>query len=56
MVTIVNEHNALQLLIAGSYYSFDEPVIRLLLGRQLTTKFRKDMDEVSDASGMPLIR
>lgn len=36
------------------YYEFDDVVIRELLGKKLTSKSRKDMDEVSEKTGITL--
>ncbi|CAL7937298.1 unnamed protein product [Xylocopa violacea] len=36
------------------YYEFDDIVIRELLGKKLTSKSRKDMDEVSEKTGITL--
>jgi hypothetical protein len=40
-----------RLLLSGKFYSFDDLVVRELLGRKLTSRARKDMDEVSEATG-----
>ena len=37
------------------YYTFDDLVIRELLGRKLSTKARKDLDDVSESAGVPLL-
>ncbi|XP_065069199.1 acidic fibroblast growth factor intracellular-binding protein B-like [Rhopilema esculentum] len=38
------------------YYSFDKDVIREILGRKMSAKLRKDMDDVSEKTGIPLKR
>jgi Acidic fibroblast growth factor binding (FIBP) len=39
--------------MADSFYSFDDVVIREFLGRKFTSRARKDLDEVSDITGVP---
>ena len=36
------------------YYEFNDSVIRELLGKKLTSKNRKDMDEVAEKTGISL--
>lgn len=36
------------------YYEFDDVVIRELLGKKITSKSRKDMDEVAEKTGITL--
>lgn len=38
------------------YYGFDKEVIREILGRKMSAKLRKDMDDVSEKTGIPLKR
>ena len=37
-----------------SYYTFDEPVVREFLGRKLSGKNRRDLDDVSEKTGVSL--
>ena len=37
-----------------SYYMFDKEVIRELLGKKLTGRLRKDLDDVSEKTGVSL--
>ena len=39
-----------------SYYRFDKDVIREILGKKMSAKLRKDMDDVSEKTGIPLKR
>lgn len=41
-------------MLIEMYYEFDDVVIRELLGKKLTSKSRKDMDEVSEKTGITL--
>ncbi|XP_045508615.1 acidic fibroblast growth factor intracellular-binding protein [Colias croceus] len=41
-------------MLIEKYYELDDAVIRELLGRKLSSRHRKDLDEVSDRSGAPL--
>ncbi|XP_033342083.2 acidic fibroblast growth factor intracellular-binding protein [Megalopta genalis] len=41
-------------MLIEMYYEFDDIVIRELLGKKLSSKSRKDMDEVSEKTGMTL--
>ena len=41
-----------RMLLFGKFYSFDEVVVRELVGRKLTSRARKDLDEVSEATGI----
>ncbi|XP_041354579.1 acidic fibroblast growth factor intracellular-binding protein-like [Gigantopelta aegis] len=43
-----------QKMIIERYYQFDAPVIREMLGKKLTSRHRKDLDDVSDKTGIPL--
>ncbi|XP_066257767.1 acidic fibroblast growth factor intracellular-binding protein isoform X1 [Euwallacea similis] len=43
-----------RLLLIEKYYEFDDDVVRELLGKKLSSKNRKDLDEVSDKTGKPL--
>ena len=43
-----------QQYVIEQYYSFHPQVIRSLLGRKLTTKFRKDLDEITETTDIPL--
>ena len=36
------------------YYEFDNVVVRELLGKKLTTRLRKDLDDISERTGIPL--
>ena len=38
-----------------SYYDYDEKVIRDLLGKKLTQRVRKDLDDVSQKTGVPIM-
>jgi len=41
-------------LLIEKYYEFDDSVIRELLGKKLSSKHRKDLDEVSEKTSVPL--
>ncbi|GBP20225.1 Acidic fibroblast growth factor intracellular-binding protein [Eumeta japonica] len=41
-------------MLIEKYYELDDLVIRELLGRKLSSRHRKDLDEVSERSGAPL--
>ncbi|KAG7295507.1 hypothetical protein JYU34_021714 [Plutella xylostella] len=41
-------------MLIEKYYQLDDAVIRELLGRKLSSRHRKDLDEVSERSGAPL--
>ncbi|XP_028172105.1 acidic fibroblast growth factor intracellular-binding protein-like [Ostrinia furnacalis] len=41
-------------MLIEKYYDLDDAVIRELLGRKLSSRHRKDLDEVSERSGAPL--
>lgn len=41
-------------VLLEKYYDFDDVVIRELLGKKLSSKHRKDLDEVSEKTGVPL--
>lgn len=47
------EPHTRQLLIE-KYYEFDDDVVRELLGKKLSSKNRRDLDEVSEKTGKPL--
>ncbi len=57
--TLLNQH-LFQLPVATkraliqSYYTFDEVVVREFLGKKLSTKNRKDLDDVSEKTGISL--
>lgn len=36
------------------YYELDDEVVRELIGKKLTSKHRKDLDEVAEKTGIPL--
>jgi hypothetical protein len=39
--------------LSESFYAFDDIVVREFLGRKFTTRVRKDLDEVSEITGIP---
>ncbi|ENN72315.1 hypothetical protein YQE_11058, partial [Dendroctonus ponderosae] len=41
-------------MLIEKYYEFDDDVVRELLGKKLSSKNRKDLDEVSEKTGKPL--
>ncbi|KAL1139595.1 hypothetical protein AAG570_006577 [Ranatra chinensis] len=41
-------------LLIEKYYEFDDAVIRELLGKKLSSRYRKDLDEVSEKTGVSL--
>uniref|UniRef100_A0A069DT76 Putative acidic fibroblast growth factor intracellular-binding protein n=1 Tax=Panstrongylus megistus TaxID=65343 RepID=A0A069DT76_9HEMI len=41
-------------LLIEKYYEFDDSVIRELLGKKLSSRYRKDLDEVSEKTGVSL--
>ncbi|CAF4956794.1 acidic fibroblast growth factor intracellular-binding protein [Pieris napi] len=41
-------------MLIEKYYELDDAVIRELVGRKLSSRHRKDLDEVSERSGAPL--
>ncbi|XP_050313593.1 acidic fibroblast growth factor intracellular-binding protein [Anthonomus grandis grandis] len=41
-------------LLIEKYYEFDDVVVKELLGKKLSSKNRKDLDEVSEKTGKPL--
>ncbi|XP_074040335.1 acidic fibroblast growth factor intracellular-binding protein isoform X2 [Leptinotarsa decemlineata] len=41
-------------LLVEKYYEFDDEVIREILGKKLSSKNRKDLDEVAEKTGKPL--
>ena len=45
---------SVKLFMFHRYYLFDDTVIRELLGRKLTSRARKDLDEVAETTGIPL--
>lgn len=36
------------------YYEFDNIIVRELLGKKLTTRLRKDLDDISERTTVPL--
>eukprot|EP00794_Sanderia_malayensis_P020243 gene20243-22225_t len=47
---------SVQQTLIERYYSFDKEVIREFLGKKMSAKLRKDMDDVSEKTGIPLKR
>lgn len=47
------DHDTRDILIE-KYYDLDSSVVRELLGRKFTSRFRKDMDEVAEKTGVSL--
>ncbi|XP_025104299.1 acidic fibroblast growth factor intracellular-binding protein-like isoform X2 [Pomacea canaliculata] len=45
---------ATQAMLIEKYYSFDASVIREVLGRKLTSRSRKDLDDISELTCIPL--
>ncbi len=43
-----------KLAMVECYYAFDERVVREFLGKKLSTKNRKDLDDVSEKTGVSL--
>ncbi|CAG9861639.1 unnamed protein product [Phyllotreta striolata] len=43
-----------RLFLIEKYYEFDDEVIREVLGKKLSSKNRKDLDEVAEKTGKPL--
>ncbi|KAK9498337.1 hypothetical protein O3M35_002992 [Rhynocoris fuscipes] len=41
-------------LLIEKYYEFDDCVIRELLGKKLSSRYRKDLDEISEKTGVSL--
>ena len=41
-------------LLVIRYYQFDKEVVRELLGKKLTGRLRKDLDDVSEKTNIPL--
>ncbi|KAH0816779.1 hypothetical protein GEV33_006011 [Tenebrio molitor] len=41
-------------LLIEKYYEFDDEVVRELIGKKLSSKHRKDLDEVAEKTGIPL--
>lgn len=48
----MNSHN--YYFYDSRYYEFDDCVIREILGKKLTSKSRKDLDEVAEKTGITL--
>ena len=46
--------NTTQQMLVEQYYALDSSVARELLGRKLTSRLRKDLDEVADKTGVSL--
>ena len=42
------------MFIVNRYYQFDKEVVRELLGKKLTGRVRKDLDDVSEKTNIPL--
>jgi hypothetical protein len=38
-----------------SYYRLDEPVVRELLGRKITSRLRRDLEQVATKHRIPLV-
>lgn len=51
---MILSHTELQIFLSFRYYEFDDVVIRELLGKKITSKSRKDMDEVAEKTGITL--
>ncbi|KAK7481158.1 hypothetical protein BaRGS_00027591 [Batillaria attramentaria] len=43
-----------QTMLIEKYYSFDASVIREVLGKKLSSRSRKDLDDISEQTGVPL--
>lgn len=43
-----------QQMLIQRYYMFDEAVVRELLGKKLSSRQRKDLDDIQEKSGVPL--
>ncbi|KAJ7380038.1 hypothetical protein OS493_012800 [Desmophyllum pertusum] len=41
-------------MLIEKYYQFDKEVVRELLGKKLTGRLRKDLDDVSEKTNIPL--
>lgn len=41
-------------VLIEKYHALDPPVVRELLGRKLTTKFRRDLEEIRATTGVPV--
>ena len=57
--TLMNQHifqlsQSAKRSLIESYYSFDETVVREFLGKKLSTKNRKDLDHISEKTGISL--
>jgi len=39
--------------LAEAFYSFDDAVVREFLGRKFTSRAKKDLDEISEITGVP---
>ena len=58
--TLMNQHlfqlsQSAKRAIIERYYAFDETVVREFLGKKLSTKNRKDLDNISEKTGISLI-
>lgn len=51
---LVQLPSAVKQAMIQHYYAFDEPVVREFLGKKLSTKNRKDLDDVSEKTGISL--
>ena len=51
---LVQIPNATKKTLIEQYYAFDETVVRECFGKKLSTKNRKDLDDVSDKTGVSL--
>lgn len=40
--------------IIDQYYSLDDKICRELMGKKLSSKYRKDLDEIADKTGIKL--
>jgi hypothetical protein len=57
--TFMNQHlfqlsHSTKRAMIENYYAFDEPVVREFLGKKLSSKNRKDLDNISEKTGVPL--
>lgn len=43
-----------KMYIIDQYYSLDDKICRELLGKKLSSKYRKDLDEIADKTGIKL--
>lgn len=40
--------------LPSRYYEFDDSIVREILGKKLSSRHRKDLDEVSEKTNVPL--